>query len=136
MTKKEALKEEISKVLNENKRLNFRQKEITPGIINYYFDNIDTIDLDNEYKIKIIRTFYYRTPETIGYSEISNSEENPQIINIQSTLLNPLGKSIRNKRFEGSNEFMIMNLGKEYVINYIKNWWKDKIEKLQASDKL
>ena len=72
MTKKEALKEEISKVLNENKRLNFRQKEITPGIINYYFDNIDTIDLDNEYKIKIIRTFYYRTPETIGYSEISN----------------------------------------------------------------
>ena len=133
---KQIIKEEISKVLNENERLNPRQEEIAPGIINYYFDNIDTVDLDNEYKVKIIRTFYYRTPGTKGYSETSNSEENPQITNVQSTLLNSLGKSIGNKRFGGSNEFMIMNLEKEEVINYIKSWWKDKIEKLQASSKL
>jgi hypothetical protein len=126
----------ISKILNENERLNPRQKEIVPGVINYYFDNIDTADLDNGYKVKIVRTFYYRTPGTTGYSETSNSEKNPQITNIQSTLLNSLGKSIGNKRFEGSNEFMMMNLGKEKVINYIKSWWEDKIKKLQASNKL
>lgn len=39
---KQIIKEEISKVLNENGRLNPRQKEIVPGVINYYFDNIDT----------------------------------------------------------------------------------------------
>jgi len=133
---KQIIKEEISIVLNENGRLNPRQEEIVPGVINYYFDNIDTADLDNGYKVKIVRTFYYRTPGTKGYSETSNSEKNPQITNIQSTLLNSLGKSIGNKRFEGSNEFMMMNLGKEKVINYIKSWWEDKIKKLQASNKL
>ena len=132
---RQIIREEISKTLNKGERLNFRQKEIAPDVINYYFDNIDTVDLDNGYKVKIIRTFYYRTPGTIGYSE-TTSEKNPRIVNIQSTLLNPSGKSIGNKKFEGSNEFMIMNLGEERVLNYIKHWWEDKIKKLQDSGKL
>jgi len=131
---RQIIREEIYKTFqkNENERLNLRQKEITPGVINYYFDNIDTVDLDNGYKVKIVRTFYYRTPGTKGYSETS-SEENPQITNIQSTLLNSLGKSIGNKKFEGPTyEFMKMNLEKEKVINYIKSWWEDKIKKITS----
>ena len=76
---RQLIREEISKAVNENERLNPRQQEIAPGVINYYFDEIDTVDLDNGYKVKIVRTFYYRTPGTKGYSEKTNSEENPGI---------------------------------------------------------
>jgi hypothetical protein len=130
------IREEISKVVNENERLNPRQQEIAPGVINYYFDEIDTVDLDNGYKVKIVRTFYYRTPGTKGYSEKTNSEENPGISDVQSTLINPSGKPVANKRFLSQNEWFIMNLSKERAINYIKGWWEDKIEILRASGKL
>jgi hypothetical protein len=130
------IREEISKAVNEDERLNPRQQEIAPGVINYYFDEIDTVDLDNGYKVKIVRTFYYRTPGTKGYSEKTNSEENPGISDVQSTLINPSGKPVANKRFLSQNEWFIMNLSKERAINYIKGWWEDKIEILQASGKL
>jgi hypothetical protein len=130
------IREEISKAVNEDERLNPRQQEIAPGVINYYFDEIDTVDLDNGYKVKIVRTFYYRTPGTKGYSEKTNSEENPGISDVQSTLINPSGKPVANKRFLSQNEWFIMNLSKERAINYIKGWWEDKIEILRASGKL
>ena len=130
------IREEISKAVNENERLNPRQQEIAPGVINYYFDEIDTVDLDNGYKVKIVRTFYYRTPGTKGYSEKTNSKENPGISDVQSTLINPSGKPVANKRFLSQNEWFIMNLSKERAINYIKSWWEDKIEILRASGKL
>jgi hypothetical protein len=130
------IREEISKAVNEDERLNPRQQEIAPGVINYYFDEIDTVDLDNGYKVKIVRTFYYRTPGTKGYSEKTNSEENPGISDVQSTLINPSGKPVANKRFLSQNEWFIMNLSKESAINYIKGWWEDKIEILRASGKL
>ena len=133
---RQLIREEISKTLNEDERLNPRQQEIAPGVINYYFDEIDTVDLDNGYKVKIVRTFYYRTPGTKGYSEKTNSEENPGISDVQSTLINPSGKPVANKRFLSQNEWFIMNLSKERAINYIKGWWEDKIEILQASGKL
>ena len=132
---RQIIREEISKVVNENERLNPRQEEIAPGVINYYFDNIDTVDIDNGYKVKIVRTFYYRTPGTKGYSETTNSEKNPQISNVQSTLINPLGKPVANKRFGSPNEWFMMNL-KEKAIDYIKSWWENKIEILQANNKL
>ena len=133
---RQLIREEISKAVNENERLNPRQQEIAPGVINYYFDEIDTVDLDNGYKVKIVRTFYYRTPGTKGYSEKTNSEENPGISDVQSTLINPSGKPVANKRFLSQNEWFIMNLSKERAINYIKGWWEDKIEILRASGKL
>jgi hypothetical protein len=133
---RQLIREEISKAVNENERLNPRQQEIAPGVINYYFDEIDTVDLDNGYKVKIVRTFYYRTPGTKGYSEKTNSEENPGISDVQSTLINPSGKPVANKRFLSQNEWFIMNLSKERAINYIKSWWEDKIEILRASGKL
>ena len=133
---RQLIREEISKVVKENERLNPRQQEIAPGVINYYFDEIDTVDLDNGYKVKIVRTFYYRTPGTKGYSEKTNSEENPGISDVQSTLINPSGKPVANKRFLSQNEWFIMNLSKERAINYIKGWWEDKIEILRASGKL
>jgi hypothetical protein len=129
------IREEISKVVNENERLNPRQQEIAPGVINYYFDEIDTVDFDNGYKVKIVRTFYYRTPGTPGYSE-TNSEENPQISDVQTTLINPSGKPVANKRFRSQNEWFVMNLSKERAIDYIKAWWEDKIEILRTSGKL
>jgi hypothetical protein len=133
---RQIIREEISKVVNENERLNPRQQEIAPGVINYYFDEIDTVDLDNGYKVKIVRTFYYRTPGTKGYSEKTNSEENPGISDVQSTLINPSGKPVANKRFGSQNDWFMMNLSKERAINYIKGWWEDKIEILRASGKL
>jgi hypothetical protein len=132
---RQLIREEIETALNENERLNPRQKEVAPGVINYYFDNIDTVDINNGYKVKIVRTFYYRTPGTRGYSEKTNSEENPQISDVQSTLINPSGKPVANKSFLSQNEWFMMNL-KEKAINYIKNWWENKIEILQASGKL
>jgi hypothetical protein len=133
---RQLIREEIRTAVNENERLNPRQQEIAPGVINYYFDEIDTVDLDNGYKVKIVRTFYYRTPGTKGYSEKTNSEENPGISDVQSTLINPSGKPVANKRFLSQNEWFIMNLSKERAINYIKGWWEDKIEILRASGKL
>ena len=35
---RQLIREEISKAVNENERLNPRQQEIAPGVINYYFD--------------------------------------------------------------------------------------------------
>ena len=108
---KQLIKEEIAKAPNKypGERLNPREEEIAPGVINYNFDTIDIINLDNGYKIKITSTYYFRDPGTKGYSEEYNSEKNPGLVDVKSTLINPSGKPIGNKNFVGSNQYMLMN---------------------------
>ena len=132
---KQLIKEEIAKTSNKypGERLNPREEEIAPGVINHNFDTIDIINLDNGYKIKIISTYSFRDPGTKGYSKEHFSEENPVVGDVKSTLITPSGKPIGNKNFAGSNQHMLMNLGKEFKIKYITAWWENKMNKLGLS---
>ena len=133
------IKEEISRVLTEEKysndRTNFRDKEITSGVINHYFDTIDIIDINDNYKIKIISTYWFRDPGVAGYSN-DNSEENPRLFSIKTTLIDPSGKSIKNHNFTGNNQWFTLMLGKEHYIPYVTNWWIAKLKSLNMNTKI
>ena len=126
----------MMQVLNEekysNERVNPRDEEVGPGVINHYFDNIDMIDLDNEYKVKVLTTYYFRDPGVAGYSDDA-SKENPMLSGIKTTLIDPTGKPIKNHNFTGSSQWWMLQGGKEYFMPQIKAWWEEKIVKLGLS---
>lgn len=110
-----------------SERVNPRDVEIAGGeVINHYFDTIDMIDMGNGYKVKVTTTYYFRDPDAKGYSR-TNSEENPAINGVTTTLMDSSDKSIKNHNF--TNPFML-SLGKEYFIPQIKAWWEEKMGKL------
>ena len=121
-------------VLNEIKssttRTNFRSEPNVSGVINHKFDTIDTVNIDKGYKVKIISTYAYRDPKSPGYSKSTNSKENPGIADVKTTLIDPLGKPIKNYNFTGSNQWGMLNSDKKDVIAYIKNWWMEKMKKM------
>jgi hypothetical protein len=114
-------------------RVNPRDVEIAGGeVINHTFDTVDVMDLDNGYQVKIVSTYWYRDPGVKGYSE-RNSKENPMISGVKTTLIDPLGKPIKNHNFTGSGQWWMLTLGKDKFIPYITDWWKQKIDKLDLS---
>lgn len=121
-----------------SERVNPRDVEVAGGeVINHNFDTIDTIDLDNGYKIKITTTYYFRDPGVRGYNfdgVNANSEENPGLSGVKTTLMDPTGKSIKNHNFTGSGQWWMLQLGKEEFIPYITEWWKDKMSKLGLNE--
>ena len=122
--------------LNEeysSERINQRDVEAAGGEINHTFDTVDVMDLDNGYQVKIVSTYYYRDPGVKGYSE-RNSEENPMISDIKTTLMDPSGKPIKNHNFTGSGQWWMLTSGKDKFIPYITDWWKQKIDKLGLSE--
>jgi hypothetical protein len=132
---RQIIKEEISKVLNEeqysSERVNIRDEEVFGGgVINHKFDTIDMIDLDNGYKVKITTTYYFRDPGAKGYSFNSNSEENPGLSDVKTTLIDPSGKPIRNYNFTSSNQWLMLQKGKKTFIPQIKTWWEEKMGKM------
>jgi hypothetical protein len=113
-----------------SERVNPRDVEIAGGeVINHNFDTIDMIDLDNGYKVKIVSTYWYRDPGVKGYSE-RNSEENPMISGVKTTLIDPSGKPIKNHNFTGSGQWWMLTSGKDEFIPYITDWWKDKMGRM------
>jgi len=117
-----------------NERINQRDVEIAGGeVINHNFDTIDIIDLDNGYKVKVVSTYWYRDPGVKGYSE-NNSEENPMISGVKTTLIDPSGKPIKNHNFTGSFQWWMLTSGKEYFMPQIKAWWENKMGKLGLSE--
>ena len=116
-----------------SERVNPRDQEVQPGVVNHNFDTIDIIDLDNGYKVKIISTYYFRDPGVKGYSD-TNSEENPMISGVKTTLIDPSGKPIKNHNFTGSGQWWMLTSGKKYFMPQIKAWWEDKIGRLGLSE--
>ena len=113
-----------------SERVNPRDVEIAGGeVINHNFDTIDMIDLDNGYKVKIVSTYWYRDPGVKGYSE-RNSEENPMISGVKTTLIDPSGKPIKNHNFTGSGQWWMLTSGKDEFIPYITDWWEDKMGRM------
>lgn len=114
-----------------SERLNPREIELNSEITNYYFDTIDTIDLDKGYQVKVTSTYYFRKPGTKGYNEENNSEENPGITGVKTTLMDESGKPIKNHNFTGSsNQWMVLLSGKDKYIPFIKTWWEEKMSKM------
>ena len=117
-----------------SERINQRDVEIAGGeVINHTFDTIDMIDLDNGYKVKVLSTYYFRDPGVKGYSD-TNSEENPMISGVKTTLIDPSGKPIKNHNFTGSGQWWMLTSGKKYFMPQIKAWWEDKIGRLGLSE--
>ena len=117
-----------------SERINQRDIEIAGGeVINHTFDTIDMIDLDNGYKVKVLSTYYFRDPGVKGYSD-TNSEENPMISGVKTTLIDPSGKPIKNHNFTGSGQWWMLTSGKKYFMPQIKAWWEDKIGRLGLSE--
>jgi len=117
-----------------SERINQRDVEIAGGeVINHNFDTIDMIDLDNGYKVKVLTTYYFRDPGVKGYSD-TNSEENPMISGVKTTLIDPSGKPIKNHNFTGSGQWWMLTSGKKYFMPQIKAWWEDKIGRLGLSE--
>ena len=113
-----------------SERVNPRDVEIAGGeVINHNFDTIDIIDLDNGYKVKVITTYYFRDPGVKGYSD-TNSEENPMISGVKTTLMDPSGKPIKNHNFTGSGQWWMLTSGKKYFMPRIKAWWEEKMGRL------
>ena len=116
-----------------NERVNPRDEEVQPGVVNHYFDTIDMIGLGNGYKVKVLTTYYFRDPGVKGYSD-TNSEENPMISGVKTTLIDPSGKPIKNHNFTGSGQWWMLTSGKKYFMPQIKAWWEDKIGRLGLSE--
>ena len=112
-----------------SERINQRDVEVGTDVINHNFDTIDVINLDNGYKLKITTTYYFRDPGVKGYSD-TVSEENPMLNGITTTLMDPSGKAVKNYNFTGSNQWWMLQSGKDKFIPYITEWWKDKIKKI------
>ena len=121
-----------------SERVNPRDKEIQPGVVNHYFDNIDVMDLDNGYKVKTISTYYFRDPGTKGYNFdgiSANSEENPGMSEIQTILMDPSGKPIKKHNFTGSKQWWMLSSGnKNTFIPYVVEWWNEKISRMGLSE--
>ena len=117
-----------------SERVNTRDEEVFGGgVINHTFDTIDMIDLDNGYKVKITTTYYFRDPGVKGYrfdGINANSEENPGLSGVKTTLIDPSGKPIKNYNFTGSNQWWMLQGGKEEFIPQIKAWWEEKMGKM------
>jgi hypothetical protein len=116
-----------------SERVNPRDQEVQPGVVNHNFDTIDMIDLGNGYKVKVLTTYYFRDPGVKGYSD-TNSEENPMISGVKTTLIDPSGKPIKNHNFTGSGQWWMLTSGKKYFMPQIKAWWEDKIGRLGLSE--
>lgn len=122
--------------LNEeysSERINQRDVETAGGEVNHTFDTIDIMDLDNGYQVKIVSTYWYRDPGVKGYSE-RNSEENPMISGVKTTLIDPSGKPIKNHNFTGSGQWWMLTSGKDKFIPYITDWWKQKMGKTDLNE--
>jgi len=121
-----------------SERINQRDVEIAGGeVINHNFDTIDMIDLDNGYKVKVLTTYYFRDPGVKGYNldgANANSDENPMLSGVKTTLMDPTGKPIKNHNFTGSGQWWMLQGGKEYFMPQIKAWWENKIGKLGLSE--
>lgn len=115
-----------------NKQVNFRDIDLGGGDINHTFDTIDIIPIKNDYKVKIITTYYYRDPGMKGYEY--SPKEKPTISDVQTFLLDSKGKAIKKKNFTGTNEWMLIQLGKKFFIPQFVAWWEDKILKLNLNN--
>ena len=112
-----------------SERVNPRDQEVQPGVVNHYFDTIDMMDMSNGYKVKVTTTYYFRDPGVKGYSD-TNSEENPGISGVKTTLMDPSGKPIKNHNFTGSGQWWMLTSGKKYFMPQIKAWWEEKMGRM------
>ena len=112
-----------------SERVNPRDQEVQSGVVNHYFDTIDMMDMGNGYKVKVTTTYYFRDPGVKGYSD-TNSEENPGISGVKTTLMDPSGKPIKNHNFTGSGQWWMLTSGKKYFMPQIKAWWEEKMGRM------
>jgi hypothetical protein len=112
-----------------NERVNPRDEEVQPGVVNHYFDTIDMIDMGDGYKVKVTTTYFFRDPGVKGYSD-TTSEENPMISGVKTTLMDPSGKPIKNHNFTGSGQWWMLTSGKKYFMPQIKAWWEEKMSRM------